>query len=74
MRPCSMRSRCSIWTSARALAAREVIVTEIVGGYRKPCPVPMARSSPLYDQALLKPIACELNLARQYMTKAGYVY
>jgi ABC-type transport system substrate-binding protein len=53
---------------------REQIVKEIAGGYGEPGTVPMAWSSPLYDHELLKPIAYDLDLARQYMTKAGYVY
>ena len=36
--------------------------------------VPMAWSAPEYDHDLLKPIAYDLDLARKYMEKAGYVY
>lgn len=53
---------------------RDQIVKEIAGGYGEPGTVPMAWSAPQYDHELLKPIAYDLDLARQYMTKAGYVY
>jgi len=50
------------------------IVKEIAGGYGNPGTVPMAWSAPEYDHDLLKPIAYDLDLARKYMEKAGYVY
>ena len=53
---------------------REQIVKEIAGGYGNPGTVPMAWSSPEYDHELLKPIAYDLDLARQFMAKAGYTY
>ena len=36
--------------------------------------VPMAWSLPQYDHDLLKPIASDLGIARQWMVKAGYGY
>jgi len=53
---------------------RDQIVKEIAGGYGAPGTVPMAWSAPEYDHDLLKPIAYDLDLAREYMKKAGYVY
>jgi ABC-type transport system substrate-binding protein len=53
---------------------REQIISQIAGGFGNPGTVPMAWSSPLYDHDLLKPIAYDLDLARQYMEKAGYTY
>jgi len=53
---------------------RDQIVKEIAGGYGEPGTVPMAWSAPEYDHDLLKPIAYDLDLARQYMEKAGYAY
>jgi len=53
---------------------RDQIVKEIVGGYGQPGTVPMPFSSPEYDHELLKPIPYDLELAKQYMEKAGYQY
>jgi peptide/nickel transport system substrate-binding protein len=53
---------------------RDQIVKEIAGGFGAPGTVPMAWSAPEYDHDLLKPIAYDLDLARKYMEKAGYVY
>ena len=53
---------------------RDQIVSEIAGGFGAAGTVPMPWSSPLYDHDLLKPIAYDLDLARQYMEKAGYTY
>jgi ABC-type transport system substrate-binding protein len=53
---------------------RDQIVKEIAGGYGNPGTVPMAWSSPQYDHEMLKPIAYDLDLARSFMEKAGYVY
>jgi ABC-type transport system substrate-binding protein len=53
---------------------REQIVSEIAGGYGKPGTVPMPYSAPEYDHDLLKPIAFDMDIARQYMEKAGYKY
>jgi ABC-type transport system substrate-binding protein len=53
---------------------REQIVKEIAGGYGKAGTVPMPWSAPEYDHELLKPIAYDLDLSRQYMEKAGYSY
>ena len=53
---------------------REQIVKEIAGGYGEPGTVPMPFTAPEYDHDLLKPIAYDLDLARQYMEKAGYKY
>jgi len=36
--------------------------------------VPMPYSAPEYAHDLLKPIAFDMDLARQYMEKAGYKY
>jgi ABC-type transport system substrate-binding protein len=53
---------------------REQIVKEIAAGYGKPGTVPMPFTSPEYDHEALKPIAYDMDLAREYMTKAGYMY
>src|SRR6266851_4174743 len=53
---------------------RDQIVSEIAGGYGKPGTVPMPYSAPEYDHDLLKPIAFDMDVARQYMEKAGYKY
>jgi len=53
---------------------RDQIVKQIAGGFGEPGTVPMAWSSPLYDHDLLKPIAYDLDVAKQWMTKAGYTY
>jgi ABC-type transport system substrate-binding protein len=53
---------------------RDQIVKQIAGGYGEPGTVPMPWSSPLYDHDLLKPIAYDLEMAKQWMTKAGYTY
>jgi len=53
---------------------REQIVQEIANGYGKPGTVPMPFSAPEYDHEVLKPIAYDLDLARDYMRRAGYVY
>jgi ABC-type transport system substrate-binding protein len=53
---------------------REQIVKEIAGGYGEPGTVPMPWSAPEYDHETLKPIAYDLDLAREYMQKAGYTF
>lgn len=53
---------------------REQIVKEIAGGYGKEGTVPMPYSAPEYDHDLLRPIAYDLDLSRQYMQRAGYEY
>jgi len=53
---------------------RDQIVKEIAGGYGEPGTVPMAFTAPEYDHATLKPIRYDMDLARQYMEKAGYRY
>ena len=53
---------------------REQIVKEIAGGYGAAGTVPMAWSAPEYDHDLLKPIPYDMDLARAWMTKAGYSY
>ncbi len=53
---------------------REQIIKEIAAGYGEPGTVPMPFTAPEYDHDALKPIAYDMNLAREYMTKAGYVY
>jgi ABC-type transport system substrate-binding protein len=53
---------------------REQIVKEIAAGYGWPGTVAMPWSAPEYDHDILKPIAFDLDLAKQYMQKAGYTY
>lgn len=53
---------------------REQIIKNIVAGFGKPGTVPMPFTSEFYDHDLLKPIAYDFNLAKQYMEKAGYKY
>ncbi|MCC7281505.1 MAG: hypothetical protein IT556_03920 [Acetobacteraceae bacterium] len=53
---------------------REQIVKEIAAGYGEPGTVPIPFTAPEYAHDLLKPIAYDMNLAREYMTKAGYNY
>jgi ABC-type transport system substrate-binding protein len=53
---------------------REQIVKEIAAGYGVPGTVAMPYTAPEYDHELLKPIAYDLDLAKQYMEKAGYKY
>jgi ABC-type transport system substrate-binding protein len=53
---------------------RDQIVKEIAAGYGQPGTVAMPWSAPEYDHETLKPIAYDLDLARQFMQKAGYVY
>jgi peptide/nickel transport system substrate-binding protein len=53
---------------------REQIVREIAAGYGKPGTVPIPFTSPEYDHDMLKPIAYDMDVARQYMEKAGYRY
>ncbi len=53
---------------------REQIVKEIVNGYGQVGTVPIPYSAAEYDHELLKPIPYDLELAKQYMEKAGYKY
>ncbi|UCF94723.1 MAG: hypothetical protein JSW39_11385, partial [Desulfobacterales bacterium] len=53
---------------------REQIVQEIVSGYGQAGTVPIPYSAPEYDHEMLKPIPYDLELAKQYMEKAGYKY
>ena len=53
---------------------REQIVKEIAAGYGEPGTVPMPYTAPEYNHDALKPIAYDMDLAREYMTKAGYTY
>ncbi|RJQ58443.1 MAG: hypothetical protein C4530_10590 [Desulfobacteraceae bacterium] len=53
---------------------RDQMVQEIVAGAGKPGTVPIPFSSPEYDHDLLQPIPYDLELAKQYMEKAGYKY
>lgn len=53
---------------------RDEIVKQIAGGYGNPGTVPLAWTAPEYDHDLLKPIAFDMDLARSFMTKAGYSY
>jgi ABC-type transport system substrate-binding protein len=53
---------------------RDQIIKQIAGGFGNPGTVPMAWSAPEYDHDLLKPIAYDLDLAKQFMEKAGYSY
>ena len=53
---------------------REQIVKEIAAGYGEPGTVPIPYTAPEYNHDALKPIAYDMDLAREYMTKAGYTY
>ncbi|WGF90328.1 ABC transporter substrate-binding protein [Marinivivus vitaminiproducens] len=53
---------------------RDQIVNEIASGYGHPGTVPIPWSAPEYDHEMLKPIAFDMDLAREFMTKAGYTY
>ncbi len=53
---------------------RQQIVQEIAGGYGKEGTVPLPFTSEQYDHDLLKPIAYDLDMARQYLERAGYRY
>lgn len=53
---------------------REQIIKNVVSGFGKPGTVPIPFTSEDYDHELLKPIAYDMNLAKQYMEKAGYKY
>lgn len=53
---------------------REQIIKNIVGGYGQPGTVPMPFTAAEYDKDYLKPIAYDLDLAREYMQRAGYAY
>jgi len=53
---------------------REQIIKNVVAGFGKPGTVPIPFTSEDYDHDLLKPIAYDMNLAKQYMEKAGYKY
>lgn len=53
---------------------REQIIRNIVGGYGQPGTVPMPFTAAEYDKDYLKPIAYDMDLARQFMEKAGYTY
>ncbi len=53
---------------------RKQIVDEIAGGFGAEGTVPIPWSAPEYDHELLKPIAYDMDLARQFMEKAGYTY
>ena len=53
---------------------RDQIVQEIVNGYGKAGTVPLPFSAPEYDHEMLKPIPYNIELAKEYMKKAGYTY
>ena len=53
---------------------REQIVKEIAAGYGKEGTVPIPFTAPEYDKEILKPIAYDIDLAKQFMEKAGYEY
>lgn len=53
---------------------REQIIRNIVGGYGAPGTVPMPFTAAEYDHDYLKPIAFDMDKARDYMQRAGYVY
>lgn len=53
---------------------REQIVKEIAGGYGEEGTVPLPFTSEQYDHDLLKPIAYDLDKAREYLQRAGYQY
>jgi ABC-type transport system substrate-binding protein len=52
---------------------REEIIRNLVGGFGAPGTVPIAFTAPEYDKNL-KPIAFDMDVAREYMNKAGYTY
>jgi ABC-type transport system substrate-binding protein len=51
---------------------RDDIIKQMAGGYGHPGTVPIPWSSAEYDHEMLKPIPFDMDLARQYMAKAGY--
>ncbi len=53
---------------------RDEIIQQIAGGFGNPGTVPMAWTAPQYDHELLQPIKYDLDVARSFMEKAGYVY
>ena len=53
---------------------RDHIVKKIAGDDGAAGTVPMAWSAPEYDHELLKPIAYDLDLAREYMKESGCTY
>lgn len=53
---------------------REQIIKNVVSGDGKPGTVPIPFTAAEYAHDLLKPIAYDMDLARKYMEKAGYVY
>ena len=53
---------------------REQIVKEIASGYGVPGTVPMPFTAPEYDHDTLKPIPFDMEMAKQYLEKAGYSY
>jgi ABC-type transport system substrate-binding protein len=53
---------------------REQIIKNLVGGFGVPGTVPIPFTAAEYDKEYLKPIAFDMDLAREYMTKAGYIY
>lgn len=53
---------------------REQIVKEIANGYGQTGTVPIPYSAPEYNHDMLKEIAYDMDIAREFMTKAGYEY
>ena len=53
---------------------RADIIKQMAGGFGQPGTVPIPFSAPEYDHELLQPIPFDMDLARQYMTRAGYTY
>ena len=51
---------------------RDEIVKQMAAGYGQPGTVPIPWSAPEYDHAENKPIAFDMDLARQMLAKAGY--
>ncbi len=53
---------------------REQIIQNLVGGFGVPGTVPMAYTAPEYDKEYLKPIPFDMDIAREYMERAGFKY
>ncbi len=53
---------------------RDDIIKQMAGGFGHPGTVPIPWSAPEYDHDALKPFPFDMELARQFMTKAGYTY
>jgi len=51
---------------------RDQIIKQMAAGYGQPGTVPIPWSAPEYDHDVLKPLPFDMDLARQFMAKAGY--